>query len=107
MVWWKIWDKNGAGNGGYPDYYEEGVELSRQELYHDAPDEAPPTPPRIGNPSVSPSAWRVESASRQQSYPRGLPHAPEPPRWAVAAVSTHTQHRPTTTLCRPVRPPYR
>ena len=36
MVWWKIWDKNGAGNGGYPDYYEEGVELSRQELYHDA-----------------------------------------------------------------------
>ena len=36
MVWWKIWDKNGEGNGGYPDYYEEGVELSRQELYHDA-----------------------------------------------------------------------
>ena len=36
MAWWKIWAKNGEGNGGFPDYYEEGVELSRQTLYHDA-----------------------------------------------------------------------
>ena len=35
-MWWKIWAKNGEGNGRSPDYYEEGVELSRQELYHDA-----------------------------------------------------------------------
>ena len=36
MVWWKIWGSNGRRRGGQPDFYEEGVELIRQELYHDA-----------------------------------------------------------------------
>ncbi len=35
MTWWKFWQTNGGG-GGHPDYYEEGVALLRQELYHDA-----------------------------------------------------------------------
>ncbi|MCG8466664.1 MAG: tetratricopeptide repeat protein [Gemmatimonadetes bacterium] len=36
MAWWKIWDKRGGGGDRTPDYYEEGVALSRQGLYHDA-----------------------------------------------------------------------
>jgi len=36
MAWWKIWDKNGGSGGRAPDYYEEGVILSRQDLHHDA-----------------------------------------------------------------------
>jgi Flp pilus assembly protein TadD len=35
MVWWKFWEQE-SGAGGSPDYYEEGVALVRQELYHDA-----------------------------------------------------------------------
>ncbi|WP_419950872.1 tetratricopeptide repeat protein [Candidatus Palauibacter sp.] len=34
MSWWKIW--NGNGTGADPDYYEEGVDLVRQGLYHEA-----------------------------------------------------------------------
>ena len=34
MSWWKIW--NGNGRGAEPDYYEEGVDLVRQGLYHEA-----------------------------------------------------------------------
>ncbi len=34
MAWWKFWEK--GKNGSAPDYYEEGVELMRSELYHDA-----------------------------------------------------------------------
>ena len=33
MTWWKFWEK---GSGAEPDYYEEGVALVRQELYHEA-----------------------------------------------------------------------
>lgn len=36
MAWWKFWAKNGGGDGGPADYYEEGVGLVRQEQYHDA-----------------------------------------------------------------------
>jgi len=35
MAWWKIWGRNG-GDGRGPDYYEEGVQLARRGLYHDA-----------------------------------------------------------------------
>ncbi len=34
MTWWKFWEK--GKNGSAPDYYEEGVDLMRNELYHDA-----------------------------------------------------------------------
>ncbi len=34
MPWWKFWEKR-SGNR-VPDYYEEGVALLAQELYHDA-----------------------------------------------------------------------
>ncbi|MDH3732534.1 MAG: tetratricopeptide repeat protein [Gemmatimonadota bacterium] len=34
MTRWKFWEK-GSG-GGSPDYYEEGVALVSQELYHEA-----------------------------------------------------------------------
>lgn len=33
MTWWKFWDKV---SGAEPDYYEEGVALLGQELYHEA-----------------------------------------------------------------------
>lgn len=36
MVRWKIWDSNGKRRHDQPDFYEEGVELVRQELYHEA-----------------------------------------------------------------------
>lgn len=36
MAWWNRWAKNGRGVGATPDYYDEGVTLARQELYHDA-----------------------------------------------------------------------
>lgn len=36
MVWWKIWDGDGRRRRKQPDFYEEGVELVRQELYHEA-----------------------------------------------------------------------
>ncbi len=36
MVWRKIWDSNGRCRRRLPDFYEEGVELVRQELYHEA-----------------------------------------------------------------------
>ncbi len=34
MPWWKFREKRGSTAG--PDYYEEGVALVRQELYHEA-----------------------------------------------------------------------
>jgi len=34
MTWWKFWAKNGGGRA--PDYYDEGVALVSQELYHEA-----------------------------------------------------------------------
>ena len=34
MTWWKFWER--ASGAGAPDYYEEGVALVRQELYHEA-----------------------------------------------------------------------
>jgi Flp pilus assembly protein TadD len=34
MTWWKFWAKDGGGHA--PDYYEEGVALASQELYHEA-----------------------------------------------------------------------
>lgn len=33
MAWWKFWEKRPRAG---PDYYEEGVALVAQELYHDA-----------------------------------------------------------------------
>lgn len=33
MTWWKIWGREGVET---PDFYEEGVSLAQQELYHDA-----------------------------------------------------------------------
>ena len=36
MLRWKIWSRNGGGRAGEPDYYEEGVDLVRQGLYHEA-----------------------------------------------------------------------
>ena len=36
MVWWKIWDSDGRRRRGQPDFYEEGVELVQQALYHEA-----------------------------------------------------------------------
>lgn len=35
MVWWKFWEQQSGGSDS-PDYYEEGVALLRQEMYHDA-----------------------------------------------------------------------
>lgn len=34
MTWWKFWEKGSGGRS--PDYYEEGVALVDQELYHEA-----------------------------------------------------------------------
>jgi len=34
MTWWKVWEKD-SGRGS-TDYYEEGVALVGQELYHEA-----------------------------------------------------------------------
>ena len=34
MTWWKFWEKGASGRS--PDYYEEGVVLVGQELYHEA-----------------------------------------------------------------------
>jgi Flp pilus assembly protein TadD len=36
MPWWKFWDDARYGGDEKPDYYEEGVNLARQERYHDA-----------------------------------------------------------------------
>jgi Flp pilus assembly protein TadD len=33
MAWWKFWEQSA---GRTPDYYEEGVVLVRQEMFHDA-----------------------------------------------------------------------
>lgn len=35
MNWWKFWDEE-SEEEGTPDYYAEGVELVRQERYHEA-----------------------------------------------------------------------
>lgn len=55
MSWWKFWEGEEPGTRGEegPDYYEEGIDLVRQERYHEAltsfrlalrerPDEAAP-----------------------------------------------------------------
>lgn len=34
MSWWKFWERD--DDGGSPDYYAEGVALTRQERYHEA-----------------------------------------------------------------------
>ncbi|MDX1394473.1 MAG: tetratricopeptide repeat protein, partial [Gemmatimonadota bacterium] len=34
MTWWKFWERDSTS--GSPDYYEEGVALVGQELYHEA-----------------------------------------------------------------------
>lgn len=34
MTWWKFWEKGSVS--GSPDYYDEGVALVEQELYHEA-----------------------------------------------------------------------
>ena len=36
MVWWKMWNVRERRRREEPDYYEEGVDLVRQELYHEA-----------------------------------------------------------------------
>ena len=36
MTWWKIWSGNGGRVREEPDYYEEGIDLVRQGLYHEA-----------------------------------------------------------------------
>ncbi|WP_420633679.1 tetratricopeptide repeat protein [Candidatus Palauibacter sp.] len=36
MARWKIWSRNGNHVLDQPDYYEEGVQLVRQEFYHEA-----------------------------------------------------------------------
>ncbi|MDX1578331.1 MAG: tetratricopeptide repeat protein [Gemmatimonadota bacterium] len=36
MTWWKFWEKIGGDDGSTPDYYDEGVSLVRQQLYHEA-----------------------------------------------------------------------
>lgn len=35
MPWWKFWSDE-EGDGESPDYYREGVDLARQERYHEA-----------------------------------------------------------------------
>jgi tetratricopeptide (TPR) repeat protein len=36
MAWWKFWDDDSHSLGEKPDYYEEGVQLARQDRLHDA-----------------------------------------------------------------------
>lgn len=36
MSWWKFWSDEEGDEAGTPDYYEEGVELAREEKYHEA-----------------------------------------------------------------------
>lgn len=36
MSWWKFWEEGEEPRGGTPDYYAEGVELARQERFHEA-----------------------------------------------------------------------
>jgi tetratricopeptide (TPR) repeat protein len=36
MAWWKFWDDDRHSLKEKPDYYEEGVQLARQDRLHDA-----------------------------------------------------------------------
>ena len=36
MAWWKFWDDDSHSLREKPDYYEEGVQLARQDRLHDA-----------------------------------------------------------------------
>ena len=36
MPWWKPWGNDGSPGKEKPDYYEEGIDLSRQERFHEA-----------------------------------------------------------------------
>lgn len=36
MSWWKFWEEGEEGGDEAPDYYAEGVDLLRQERYHEA-----------------------------------------------------------------------
>ncbi len=36
MTWWKFWETDRRDRGEKPDYYEEGVQLARQDRFHDA-----------------------------------------------------------------------
>ena len=36
MSWWKFWEDREEGGEEAPDYYAEGVDLLRQERYHEA-----------------------------------------------------------------------
>lgn len=36
MAWWKFWDGDSDSRREKPDYYEEGVQLARQDRLHDA-----------------------------------------------------------------------
>lgn len=36
MTWWKFWETERTDRGEKPDYYEEGVQLARQDRFHDA-----------------------------------------------------------------------
>lgn len=36
MNWWKFWEDDGDGDEEAPDYYAEGVQLAKQERFHEA-----------------------------------------------------------------------
>lgn len=36
MTWWKFWEREEEPARREPDYYTEGLNLARQELYHEA-----------------------------------------------------------------------
>lgn len=36
MTWWRFWEHGDGGDEPSPDYYAEGVDLARQERYHEA-----------------------------------------------------------------------
>lgn len=36
MSWWRFWQSGEGGDGEKPDYYAEGVDLARQERFHEA-----------------------------------------------------------------------
>lgn len=36
MTWWKFWEGDGDGEEESPDYYAEGVQLAKQERFHEA-----------------------------------------------------------------------
>lgn len=36
MTWWRFWERDESAEHASPDYYGEGVDLAREERYHEA-----------------------------------------------------------------------